>query len=169
MAALTAAWTLVVAATAAAHGGALLASVQAGPFRTQVTAARISADAGAAIDYTVYLTEEASARPVQRAAVRVLVTAPRGATSEARVREVGGGYEAHVPVRNGEDVRSNRVRVEIRAPQGRGLVEIAPIAAGGPPAGLVPGTVAATLVALAATFAVRRRRRRAEAGRELDA
>lgn len=158
---------LLVVPGAQGHGGALLASVQAGPFRTSVSASRVLEKGHPAVDYTVYVNEVSSARPITDADVRIRARTPDGRTLDPTVRRVGGGYEAVVETHDVTDPRANRLRVAIATPQGRGLVQIAPTATdSGPPAALIPVSIVGLLAGLALVLVVRRRRREHDASSE---
>ena len=160
--------TLAVAlapAQAVAHGGTLLASAVAGPYRTQVTAAPLTEPGKPpAIDVTVYLSTTDSNTPIAGATVRTTVVAD-GRTVRPRVREIAGGYEAVVPVKDAYTVGQQRIDVAISGPRGTGRLTIDPTEAdgGGLPLPLAIGT--AVVLAGLVVLTVRVRRRRAgEAG-----
>jgi hypothetical protein len=152
---------------AAAHGGTLLGSAVAGPYRTQVTAAPLVVRGRPpAIDVTVYLSSTTSSTPISDARVRTTVRAD-GRTLRPAVRQIAGGYEAIVPVKDAFTVGQQTIDVDITGPRGTGHVTVRPFAKdGGPPVGLLVGSGVA-LVALGA-FAVGVRRRRAAEAVALD-
>lgn len=153
---------LALPAGAAAHGGILLGSAVAGPYRTQVMAAPlVRPGERPAIDVTVYLSGVATNTPITDATVRTVVTVG-GRIVRPRVREVGGGYEALVPVDDAYTVGRQRIVVDIAGPRGTGHVVVDPLPRdGGPPAGLLAGTGA--LLVLLGTLVVRVRIRRGRA------
>lgn len=157
---------LLTPALAAAHGGILLASAVAGPYRTQVTAAPLTERGRPpAIDVTVYLSTVDSNTPISDATVRTTVEAD-GRTVTPSVREIAGGYEAIVPVKNAFTVGKQRIHVQISGPRGTGQLTIDPTDAsgGGPPVALIVGTVVVLAALLVLVVRVRRGR-----ARELDA
>ncbi|MEV4422963.1 hypothetical protein AB0L40_23735 [Patulibacter sp. NPDC049589] len=151
-------------AAAGAHGGILLASTTAGPYRTQVTAAPlVERGKQPAIDVTVYLSTVDSNTPIGDATVRTTVVAD-GRTLHPSVRQIAGGYEAVVPVENAFTVGKQRIDVQISGPRGTGRVTIDPTDAdgGGPPVALLAGTV--VVVLLLGFLVVRVRRGRGPGG-----
>lgn len=158
--ALTAA--LAVPALAAAHGGTLLGSAVAGPYRTQVTGAPLhEAGKPPAIDITVYVSNAASGTPVDDARVRTTVHLD-GRPVSPTVRRIAGGYEAIVPNTGDARIGRQRIDVQLAGSLGTGTLRIDPIDdGGGPPTVLI----VATVVVLAGLLAlvVRTRRRRAAA------
>jgi len=167
IAALLAALLLVlVPATAGAHGGVLLGSAVAGPYRTQVTAAPLTEPGKPpAIDVTVYLSTTDSGTPIGDATVRTTVEAD-GRTVTPAVRRIAGGYEAIVPVKDAYTVGQQRIDVQISGPRGTGQLTIDPEdgQGGGPP--VVPLVVSAIVAIGLLLLVVRVRRRRA--GDEAD-
>ncbi|WP_320670877.1 hypothetical protein [Patulibacter defluvii] len=152
--------TLLAPALAAGHGGTLLGSAQAGPYRVQLMATAARADhGGAAIDYTAYVQEQASGRPVEDARVTIAVTVDGRRLRRAAAR-IGNGYEVVVPVPDASDVSRYAVQTDVRAPGGSGTLAIAGRRDGGPPLPLLVGSG----VLLAALVALALRRRRALAG-----
>lgn len=158
---LSAALALLLApAVAGAHGGILLGSAVAGPYRTQVTAAPLTEPGRPpAIDVTVYLTTTDSSTPISDATVRTTVQAD-GRTVRPTVRQIGGGYEAIVPVKDAYTVGKQRIDVQISGPRGTGRLTIDPTASedGGPPVPLL--IVSGIFCAALAVLVVRVRRRR---------
>lgn len=137
--------TAVVPSTAAAHGGILLGSAVAGPYRTQVAAAPLTEPGRPpAIDVTVYLRTVDTNTPIDDATVRTTVVAD-GRTIRPRVRRITGGYEAVVPVEDAYTVGQQRIDVRISGPRGTGRMTIAPRQAegGGPPVPLLIATALA--------------------------
>ncbi|WP_157260871.1 hypothetical protein [Patulibacter minatonensis] len=146
-------------ASASAHGGILLGSAVAGPYRTQVTAAPLTEPGKPpAIDVTVYVSNATTSAPVSGAKVRTTVQAD-GRTVRPEVREIAGGYEAIVPVKDAYTVGKQTIDVDIAGPLGSGHVTVRPLKKdGGPPVVLVVATVVLLLGLLALTVRVRRRR-----------
>ena len=152
-------------AGAVAHGGILLGSAVAGPYRTQVMAAPlVRPGARPAIDVTVYLADARTNTPVTDARVRTQVTAD-GRTLRPPVRAIGGGYEAIVPTDDAYTVGRQRIVVDIAGRRGTGRVVVDPLPEdGGPPAAL-PAVSGALLVVLTLVVVrVRRARGRRRAG-----
>ncbi|WP_210495220.1 hypothetical protein [Patulibacter sp. SYSU D01012] len=160
-AALAAALALAGAApaTAGAHGGILLGSAIAGPYRTQVMAAPlVEKGRPPAIDVTVYLSSVDTNTPITDARVRTTVTAD-GRTVRPRVEEIAGGYEAIVPVKDAFTVGQQRIVVDIAGPRGTGRVAVDPLRKdGGPPVALLAATGVALVALLGVGLRVRRRR-----------
>lgn len=146
-------------ATASAHGGILLGSAIAGPYRTQVTAAPlVERGRPPAIDITVYLSSTSSSAPISNATVRTTVKAD-GRTVRPRVNQIAGGYEAIVPVKNAYTVGQQTIDVDISGPAGTGHVTVRPFKKdGGPPVGLMIGTGIVVLGLVLLTIKVRRGR-----------
>ncbi|MGX6447978.1 hypothetical protein ACVU7I_07930 [Patulibacter sp. S7RM1-6] len=161
LAAAAAALTLAGAlpATAGAHGGILLGSAIAGPYRTQVMAAPLVERGKApAIDVTVYLSTVDSNTPITGARVRTTVTTD-GRTVRPRVEEIAGGYEAIVPVQDAFTVGQQRIVVDISGPRGTGHVVVNPLEEdGGPPVALLVGSGIALVALLGVGVTVQRRR-----------
>ncbi|WP_157251527.1 hypothetical protein [Patulibacter americanus] len=157
---------VAVPAGAVAHGGILLGSAVAGPYRTQVMAAPlVRPGERPAIDVTVYLSGVETNTPITDATVRTAVTVD-GRTLRPPVRRIGGGYEAIVPVGDAYTVGRQRVVVDIAGPRGTGQVTVDPVPEdGGPPTGLLAGS--GVLLLLLGAWVVRVRRTRAR--READA
>jgi hypothetical protein len=153
---------LLAPGTAGAHGGILLASTTAGPYRVQVTGAPLTEPGRpAAIDVTVYVSAAASGTPVSDATVATTVTAD-GETTTPTVRQVAGGYEAIVPVEDAFTVGEQAIEVDVAGPLGTGHVTVRPAAGdGGPP--VVPVAISAVVLLVLCAVAVRVRRRRARA------
>jgi hypothetical protein len=156
-------------AGAVAHGGILLGSAVAGPYRTQVMAAPlVRPGKPPAIDVTVYLSGVDTNTPITDATVRTAVTV-QGRTLRPPVRRIGGGYEAIVPVDDAYTVGRQRIVVDIAGPRGTGRVTVDPLPQeGGPPAALLAAS--GVLLLLLGAWAVRvRRTRGGRAGRGVDA
>ena len=155
-------------AGAAAHGGILLGSAVAGPYRTQVMAAPLVRPGRLpAIDVTVYLSGVDTNTPITDATVRTAVTV-EGRTLRPPVRRIGGGYEAIVPVGDAYTVGRQRIVVDIAGPRGTGRVTVDPIREdGGPPAVLLAAS--GVLLLLLGAWAVRVRRTRATSEAEAAA
>lgn len=153
----------VVPAPAAAHGGDVLAATQAGPFQVTVTAAPLLVPGRSpAIDYTAYVSEAGTGRPVTGATVRFMVGPWAGAgVRRPAVQEIGGGYEAVAAI----DEARTRFRdvplvVTVAAAGGSGRIAIdpQPADASGPPGWLFPVT---GVLAVGLGAVVLRRRRTA--------
>lgn len=155
--ALAAALALPVAA--GAHGGTLLGSAVAGPYRTQVTGAPLrEAGKPPAIDITVYVSDAASGTPVDDARVRTTVHLDGRAVSPM-VRRIAGGYEAVVPDTGDARIGRQRIDVQLAGSLGIGTLRIDPIDdGGGPPTALVVATVVVLAGLLGLVLRVRRRR-----------
>jgi hypothetical protein len=146
-------------AAAGAHGGILLGSAVAGPYRTQVTAAPLTEPGKPpAIDVTVYVSNATTSAPVSGATVRTTVQAD-GRTVRPKVTEIAGGYEAIVPVKDAYTVGKQTIDVDISGPLGTGHVTVRPLKKdGGPPVVLLVVTGVLLVGLLALTARVRRRR-----------
>jgi hypothetical protein len=155
---------LLAPGTAGAHGGILLASTTAGPYRVQVTGAPLTEPGRPpAIDVTVYVSAAASGAPVSDATVRTTVTAD-GRTTTPTVREIAGGYEAIVPVEDAFTVGEQTIEVDVAGRLGSGHVTVRPTAGeGGPPVALVAISGVVLLILCAVAVRVRRRRARGRA------
>ncbi|MGE4424944.1 MAG: hypothetical protein AB7G37_00665 [Solirubrobacteraceae bacterium] len=144
---------------ARAHGGALLAAADAGPYRVQVMASRVEGAARPTIDITAYVVDREGGRPVEDADV-VIVARVDGRDVRAPVQRIGNGYEALVPVPDAGNVRAHPVTVEVRGTHGTGLVRIEPPEEPGAPLPAILGSVGGLL----ALGLLLRHRRRAAAG-----
>jgi hypothetical protein len=154
-------------AGAAAHGGILLGSAVAGPYRTQVMAAPlVRPGRSPAIDVTVYLADPRTNTPITDATVRTAVTVD-GRVLRPPVRAIGGGYEAIVPVDDAYTVGRQRIAVDVSGARGTGRVVIDPVPEdGGPPAALMAVSGVVLVVLLGVVARVRRARARAESASE---
>lgn len=159
VAVLAVAAALVLPAPAGAHGGTLLGSAVAGPYRAQVTAARLrEAGRPPAIDITVYVSNAASGTPVDDARVRTTVHLD-GRSVSPTVRRIAGGYEAIVPATGDARIGRQRIDVQLAGSLGTGRLRIDPIdPGGGPPTTLAVVTVVLVAGLLALVVRVRRRR-----------
>jgi len=149
---------LGVPTAASAHGGVLLGSAEAGPYRVQLMALAVTRGGvdGPAIDYTAYVQRADDGRPVEDADVRIVVELEDGDRA-LRVQRIGNGYEGIARVPSSHDVQAYPVRVVVRGPQGGTDLRITPPAGSGPPTILLGGTAVALL--LMGGLVVRARRR----------
>lgn len=144
-------------AAAGAHGGLLIGSAEAGPYRVQLMAlAATRGHAGPAIDYTAYVQRSDDGRPVEDADVRIVVEQEDG-DQALRVQRIGNGYEGIARVPSSHDVQAYPVRVAVRGPDGTTDLRVTPPEGSGPPPALLGGTAVALLL-LAGGLVVRRRR-----------
>lgn len=162
--ALATAATLFVPATAGAHGGIILASTTAGPYRVQVAGAPLTEPGRPpAIDVTVYVANATSGSPVSGASVRTTVTADER-TVTPDVREIAGGYEAIVPVRDAYTVGQQTIDVRVAGPLGTGRVTVRPNDdQATAPTALIVASAAVLGILVAVAIRVRRRRGDTEA------
>lgn len=149
---------LALPASAAAHGGILLGSAEAGPYRVQLMALAVTRPGvdGPAIDYTAYVQRLDDGRPVEDAEVRIVVEVD-GGDRPLPVQRIGNGYEgiAHVP--RSSDVQAYPVRVAVRGPQGEANLRVTPPEGSGPPAALLGATAVALLLMVGLVVRARRR------------
>lgn len=152
---------LALPAVSAAHGGLLLGSAEAGPYRVQLMASAVTRDtAGPAIDYTAYVQRIDDGRPVEDADVRIVVEQDDGETA-LQVQRIGNGYEGIARVPSSSDVQAYPVRVAVQGPEGAADLRVTPPEASGPPPALLGATLVALLLMVG--LVVRRRRRRVAA------
>lgn len=149
---------LAFTAASAAHGGALLGSAEAGPYRVQLMASAVTRGAvdGPAIDYTAYVQRVDDGRPVEDADVRIVVEVD-GGVQPLPVQRIGNGYEGIARVPSSSDVQAYPVQVAVRGPDGATDLRVTPPEDGGPPPALL-GATAVTLLLLGG-LVVRARRR----------
>lgn len=154
---------LVVPASSAAHGGMLLGSAEAGPYRVQLMALAVTRAGvgGPAIDYTAYVQRVDDGRPVEDADVRIAVEVD-GGERPLPVQRIGNGYEVIARVPSSSDVQAYPVRVAVRGPQGEAHLRVTPPEGSGPPAALLAGTALALLLMVGLVVRARRRERAAE-------
>lgn len=155
-----------VPAAASAHGGILLGSAEAGPYRVQLMALAVTRSGvdGPAIDYTAYVQRVDDGRPVEDADVRIWVEAD-GDERPLPVQRIGNGYEGIARVPSSSDVQAYPVRVAVRGPAGAADLRVTPPdGAGGPPAALVAATVVALLLMVGLVVRARLRRKQRPAG-----
>lgn len=150
---------LLVPTAASAHGGVLLGSAEAGPYRVQLMALAVTRGGvdGPAIDYTAYVQRIGDGRPVEDADVRIVVELDDGEQA-LPVQRIGNGYEGIARVPSSSDVQAYPVRVAVRGPEGAADLRVTPPEGSGPPPALLGATVVALL--LAGGLVVRSRRRR---------
>jgi hypothetical protein len=138
---------LVLPAAATAHGGILLGSAEAGPYRVQLMALAVTRSGvdGPEIDYTAYVQRTDDGRPVEDANVRIVVERGDGETA-LPVQRIGNGYEGVARVPSSSDVQAYPVRVAVRGPGGDAVLRVTPPdGRSGPPAALLGATVVALL------------------------
>lgn len=147
-----------VAAPAGAHGGTLLGSAVAGPYRVQVTGAPLNEPGKPpAIDVTVYVKDASTGTPVDDAQVRTVVRV-EGALIRPAIRRIAGGYEGIVPGTGDARVGEQRIEVDVSGPLGSGRLAIDPVdESGGPPVPLLVATAVVLLGSLVLVVRVRRR------------
>lgn len=152
--------TLASPPAALAHGGLLLGSAEAGPYRVQLMALAVTRGSvdGPAIDYTAYVQRREDGRPVEDVDVRIVVEID-GRDRPLPVQRIGNGYEGIARVPSASDVQVYPVRVAVRGPAGTADLRVTPPDEAGPPAGLLGGTAVALL--LMGGLMIRARRRRA--------
>jgi hypothetical protein len=140
---------LATAPTAAGHGGTRVAAREAGPYRIELYALRVSASGLPAVDYTVYLTEAADGSPVEDASVRIAVTRASGKLLASRAAaRVGNGYDVIVPGGGQGDV----VGVVVEGSAGTAEARLRITAAPGRPSSGGAGAPWLLLVAVACGF-----------------
>jgi len=150
---------------ARAHGGALLAAADAGPYRVQVMASRVEGAARPTIDITTYVSDRDDGRPIEDVAVEIAVRVD-GRDVRPDVQRIGNGYEGLVPVPDAGNVRAYPVRVAVRGSRGLGDLRIDPPTEPGAP--VVP-IIVSVVGLLAVGLVVRRRVVGRSAGRRDDA
>lgn len=150
---------VLLPSAAGAHGGILLASTTAGPYRVQITGAPlVERGRPPAVDVTVYVSTTTSSTPVDDATVRTTVTAD-GRTTTPTVRRIAGGYEAIVPVRDAYTVGQQAIEVDVQGPLGSGHVSVQPrTGEDGPPVAAIAASGIVLLALCGVAVRVRRRR-----------
>lgn len=152
-----------VPAPACAHGGTALLFDDAGPYRVQLDAARLTAPAGPALDYTAYLHQRATGFPEARAQVELVVDTGHRHLRR-RAQRLSNTYEVVLPLPDTDAWRQWAVTVHIAGPAGTATTTYRPPRIqSGPPAALAPITAALLVVLSAGTVLIRRRRRRGSA------
>jgi cytochrome c oxidase assembly factor CtaG len=148
-------------ASAAAHGGTRVTSVAAGGYEAQVDALLVRlSPAREAVDFTTYLRDRRTGRPLAGARVAVTAWTPAGRRGPLPALVRANTYEVLVPVRDPGSWRRIRLHVAIHGPGGRASFAYSPPSLAS--AWLVePGVLAAAAAALAlfAQAFVRLRRR----------
>jgi putative membrane protein len=110
---------LAAPAVSHAHGGDRIVSRTEGPYRVALDALAVrSGQAVAVVDYTVYLTDARTGRPVDDARVSVLVRTPEGARGPLGGHRRGDTYEVLIPVARQSEWTRYRLQVRIRSPLG---------------------------------------------------
>lgn len=149
---------LAAPATSLAHGGVLLGSAEAGPYRVQLMALAVTRRGtdGPAIDYTAYVQRADDGRPVEDADVRIVVEVD-GDDRPLPVQRIGNGYEGIARLPSSSDVQAYPVRVAVRGPEGAADVRVTPPEGRGPPAALIGATAVALLLIGGGVIRARRR------------
>lgn len=117
----------VMAPPAFAHGAKRLERIDAGNYRAEVYAllVRLSPTRDV-VDFTTYLRDRRTDRPVDGARVRVTARTPDGVVGPLGARASASTYGVLVPVREPNEWRQFRLHVTIRGPLGAAGFDYAP-------------------------------------------
>jgi cytochrome c oxidase assembly factor CtaG len=121
--------SLVLPATASAHGGKRLAIRHAGPYLVEVYAALLPAAPGYSsglIDYTVYLHDARTFEPVDDARVVDTVRAPEGVIGPLTADALGNSYEILLRIPRPNEWRRWRLHVRVSGPEGSAALDYTP-------------------------------------------
>ena len=161
---------LVGAASAGAHGGAVLINERVGDYTATVQGAALAPTPGGAgsVDFTIGLVDQSGA-DVEDAEVSLAADTGSRQMGPITAKRVEGKYEVLVPTRRGDRWTRWKLRVSIDGPKGSGTLTYSQPSGSGPPWVLY---VLGFLIPLSLVAAVMRQRSRvlaAEAEAEADA
>lgn len=127
----TIALVLVGAATAGAHGGAVLIDERVGDYKATVQGAALAPTPGgaASVDFTIGLVDQSGAG-VEDAEVSVTADTGSRQIGPIGAKFAAGKYEALVPTRRGDRWTRWKLRVSIDGPKGSGSLAYSPSGSG---------------------------------------
>ena len=125
---LAAACVAAVAAPAAlAHGGLQIATIRTGGYTARVDALLVAlSPTRTVVDFTTYLADRRTDKPVYGADVRVTARTPDGTLGPLRALPAGNTYEVLVPIRDPRQWREIRLHEAIAGPAGAASFGYAP-------------------------------------------
>ena len=158
----------VAVPSALAHGGQQIATIRAGAYVARVDALLVRlSPTRTVVDFTTYLSDRSTGRPVDGAVVRVTAKTPDGPVGPLRALPAGNTYEVLVPIRNPRQWRQIRLQTSIAGPAGAAAFGYAPPSLASDwsaePA-VVAGCALALLLFFHGFFRLRRRGRKDLAG-----
>jgi len=117
----------VAAPSALAHGGLQIATIRTGGYVARVDALLVAlSPTRTVVDFTTYLSDRRTGKPVSGADVLVTARTPDGRFGPLRALPAGNTYEVLVPIRNPRQWRQIRLNAAIRGPAGAASFAYAP-------------------------------------------
>ena len=117
----------VAAPSALAHGGTQIATIRAGGYVARVDALLVRlSPTRTVVDFTTYLSDRRTGRPVDGADLRVTARTPDGEFGPLRALPAGNTYEVLVPIRNPRQWRQIRLKAAISGSAGVAAFAYAP-------------------------------------------